>query len=97
MPYKSVAKRIAASVKYNAQPEQVNKREARNRARYKLLREGKVRKGDGMDVAHRVAMDKGGSNEDGVFVQPRSANRSFKRGRDGSLVSELSDRERKRR
>ncbi len=96
MPYKSAAKRTAASVKYNSQPEQVNKREARNRARYKLLKEGKVRKGDGMDVSHKVAMDKGGTNGDGVFVQPRSANRSFKRDGKGNLVSETSHRERKR-
>lgn len=96
MPYKSAAKRTAASVKYNSQPEQVNKREARNRARAKLMREGKVRKGDGMDVSHRVALDKGGSNGDGVFVQPRSANRSFRRDGKGNLVSEVSRRERKK-
>jgi hypothetical protein len=96
MPYKSIIKKREASVKYNAKPEQVDKREARNRARYKLLKEGKVSKGDGMDVAHKKALDKGGTNGDGVFVQPRSANRSFKRDGKGNLVSETSHRERKR-
>jgi len=96
MPYKSIEKRREASAKYNAKPEQVDKREARNRARYKLLKEGKVSKGDGMDVAHKKALDKGGTNGDGVFVQPRSANRSFKRDGKGNLVSETSHRERKR-
>ena len=99
MPYKDNATRRAndaSAVAYGGQPEQVKKRMARNRARYKLLKEGKVTKGDGKDVAHRVALDKGGTNGNGVFVQARAANRSFKRDSKGNLVSETSKRERKR-
>lgn len=81
---------------YHASPEQVKKRMERNRARYKLLKEGKVSKGDGKDVAHVKAIDKGGSIKDGVKVQSRSANRSFDRDSKGNLVSERSPRERKR-
>lgn len=99
MPYKSNATRRARDAKaieYENTPEQVKNRMARNRARYKLLKEGKVRKGDNKDVAHRVAFDKGGSNKEGVFVQSRSANRSFARDGKNNLVSEVSSRERKR-
>lgn len=52
---------------------------------------------EGKDIAHRVALDKGGSNADGTFVQASSANRSFKRDSKGNLVSEASKRERKRK
>jgi len=82
--------------KYQGKPEQVKKRMARNRARYKLLKEGKVHKGDGMDVAHVKAIDKGGKNSDGLKVQSKSANRSFRRDSKGNLVSEVSKKERKR-
>lgn len=99
MPYKNKSERKlhdAQAIAYENTPEQVKKRMARNRARYKLLKEGKVHKGDGKDVAHKVALDKGGSNADGVKVQERGANRSFKRDSKNNLVSEISKRERKR-
>lgn len=81
---------------YEDTPEQVKNRVARNKARRKLLREGKVHKGDGMDVAHVKAFDKGGSNKDGVRVESASKNRSFKRDSKRNLVSETSTRERKK-
>jgi len=97
MPYKNKADRkYDQATKYQNSPEQVENRMERNRARYKLLKEGKVRKGDGMDVAHVKAADKGGTIKDGVKVMPRSANRSFKRDSKGNLVSEISKKERKR-
>lgn len=97
MPYKNPADRkyTKAAAAYGARPEEKKKRAARNAARRKLMREGKVRKGDGMDVAHKVAFDKGGSNKDGVRVEPASRNRSFKRDSKHNLVSEVSKRERK--
>lgn len=82
--------------KYQGTPEQIKNRAARNAARRKLMREGKVRKGDGKDVAHVKAFDKGGSNKQGVRVESKSANRSFKRDTKGNLVSETSKRERKK-
>jgi inorganic pyrophosphatase len=98
MPYKNKADRkYQQAAEYEDTPEQVKNRMARNRARYKLLKEGKVHKGDGKDVAHKKALDKGGSNKDGVTVQSKSANRSFKRDSKGNLVSEISKKERKKR
>lgn len=83
--------------KYEDTPQQVKNRMARNRARAKLMREGKVHKGDGMDVAHVKAFDKGGSNKQGVRVESAASNRSFKRDSKGNLVSEVSKRERKKK
>lgn len=82
---------------YEDTPQQVKNRMARNRARAKLMREGKVRKGDGKDVAHVVALDKGGTNGQGLRVESKSANRSFLRDKKGNLVSEMSKRERKKK
>jgi superfamily I DNA/RNA helicase len=45
---------------YQGTEEQKKKRAQRNKARRRLLKEGKVHKGDGMDVAHVKAFDKGG-------------------------------------
>ena len=81
---------------YQGTPEQIKKRTERNAARAKLMKAGKVSKGDGMDVAHKKAIDKGGSAKDGVKVQTAAKNRSFKRGSNHSLVSEVSKRERKK-
>ena len=51
---------------------------------------------EGKDVAHKKALDKGGSNKNGVFLQSAKLNRSFKRDAKGNLVSEISKRERKK-
>jgi hypothetical protein len=97
MPYKNKADRkYDQATKYENSPEQVKNRMQRNAARAKLAKAGKVAKGDGKDVAHVVALDKGGSNKDGVRVEPKSANRSFRRDSKGNLVSETSKKERKR-
>lgn len=98
MPYKNKADRKYVNAeKYEDSPEQVKNRMARNRARYKLLKEGKVHKGDGKDVAHVKAFDKGGTNKDGVRIESASKNRSFKRDSKHNLVSETSTRERKKK
>lgn len=81
---------------YHASPEQKKNRAMRNAARAKMAKAGKVKKGDGKDVAHRKAIDKGGSNGDGLRVESRSSNRSFLRDKKGNLVSERSKRERKK-
>jgi hypothetical protein len=81
---------------YQGKPDQIKKRTMRNKARATLMKNGKVRKGDGMDVAHKKAIDKGGSNKDGLTVQTDNANRSFKRDSKKNLVSEVSKRERKK-
>jgi hypothetical protein len=57
---------------------------------------GKADKREGKDVAHRKALDNGGSNKDGVYVTTAAKNRSFKRDSKGNLVSETSKKERKK-
>lgn len=52
---------------------------------------------EGKDLAHKKALDKGGLNKDGIAVQSKSKNRSFKRDSKGNLVGEVSKRERKKK
>lgn len=61
--------------KYNSSPEQKKRRAQRNKARRKLMREGKVRKGDGKDVDHRNHNTKDMSS-DNISVMDRSSNRA---------------------
>jgi hypothetical protein len=82
---------------YQGSEQQKKNRAQRNAARAKMAKAGKVHKGDGKDVAHTKAFDKGGTNKDGVRVVSKSANRSFKRDSKGNLVSEVSTRERKKK
>jgi hypothetical protein len=82
---------------YQGTDEQKKNRAQRNSARAKMMKEGKVSKGDGKDVAHVKAFDKGGSNKTGLKVEDASSNRSFKRDSKRNLVSEVSKRERKKK
>ena len=50
----------------------------------------------GKDVAHVLALDKGGSNKNGLRIESASKNRSFKRDSKGNLLSETSKKERSR-
>ena len=52
---------------------------------------------EGKDLAHKKALDKGGSNKDGYSVQTKAKNRSFRRDSQGNLVSEVSKKERKKK
>lgn len=52
---------------------------------------------EGKDVSHKKALDKGGSNKDGYYIQSAKKNRSFKRDSNHNLVSETSKRERKKK
>jgi len=52
---------------------------------------------EGKDLAHKKALDKGGSNKDGFSVQTPSQNRSFRRDSKSNVVSETSKRERKKK
>lgn len=62
------------------------KRALRNRARYKLMKEGMVKVGDGKDVNHVKAVSKGGGNDRGnLTVRDDNANRSFPRNPNGSM------------
>jgi len=48
---------------------------------------------EGKDVAHVRALDKGGSNKAGVFIETAHGNRSFKRDSKHNLVSEKAKKE----
>jgi hypothetical protein len=97
MPYKNKADRkYKQAAKYEDSPEQVKHREERNKLRAKFLKEGRVHKGDKKDVAHKLALDKGGSNKQGAFVESEALNRSFKRDAKRNLVSEVSTKEKKK-
>lgn len=69
--------------------EVIKKRRAiRNAARAKMMKAGKVHKGDGLDVDHTKALSKGGTNTPGnLRVKSASANRSYPRNKDGSIKS----------
>ena len=81
---------------YQGTEQQKKNRAMRNAARAKMVKAGKAKKGDGKDVGHVVALDKGGSNKSGLRMVSKSANRSFDRDAKKNLVSETSPRERKR-
>jgi hypothetical protein len=57
---------------------------------------GKADRREGKDVAHVRALDKGGSNKNGLRIQSVAKNRSFKRDSQGNLVSEVSKREKRK-
>jgi hypothetical protein len=68
--------------KYHATAEQKKKRASRNAARAKLMKEGKVKKGDGKDVDHKNTNARDNSKKN-LRVQSKSTNRSFARTKTG--------------
>lgn len=82
---------------YENSPAQVKNREARNRARALMVREGLASKGDGKQVDHIKPISKGGTTtKSNLRVVSTSANESFKRNSKKQLVSQTSTRERRR-
>lgn len=63
---------------YQGKPEQIKRRAARNAARAKMVKAGKVRKGDGKDVNHRNGNPLKNKNSN-LQVQSKHANRSYPR------------------
>ena len=82
---------------YHGKPEQIANRAERVKARRVMEKTGAAKKGDGKDVGHVVALDKGGSNKTGLRMVSKSANRSFDRDAKKNLISETSPRERKKK
>jgi len=79
--------------KYAGRPEIIKKRVEQNKARRMMEKEGKVRKGDGKDVDHKRPLSKGGTTtRSNLRVKSRSANRSFRRNADGSMLNQISKR-----
>ena len=79
---KNTPARQRAQAKYNAKPEQKKRRAARNAARREMIRQGRVRKGDGKDIAHK---DNNPHNNaaSNLKVQSPSTNRSIPRDQTG--------------
>jgi hypothetical protein len=70
--------------KYDGKPSVIADRAKRNAARAKLKASGVDVAGK--DVAHKVALSKGGSNEvRNLSVQDKAKNRSFKRDKNGGM------------
>lgn len=70
--------RQKAQAKYNSKPEQVKRRTARNAARQEMIRQGKVRKGDGKDVGHKNG-NPTDNRKSNLRVESKASNRSLKR------------------
>lgn len=64
--------------RYHSSPEQKKRRASRNAARRKMEKAGKVRKGDGKDVAHKDGNPKNNKSSN-LGVQSKSKNRSYAR------------------
>ena len=77
---KNTPARQRAQAKYNSKPLQKKKRASRNKARRMMIKAGKARKGDGLDVMHRNgnALDDKMSN---FKMGTNRQNRSYKRTR----------------
>ncbi len=72
-----------AQARYQKDPEQVQKRVNRNKARRHALKEGRVHKGDDLDVNHEDG-NALHNNPKNWHVQSRHDNRSYPRNKDGS-------------
>lgn len=68
--------------KYHSTPSQKKKRASRGRARYSLMKKGRVRVGDGKDVDHKDT-NANNNSDSNLRVQSEGTNRSFKRNRLG--------------
>jgi hypothetical protein len=62
--------------KFQSSEEQKKKRAGRNKARRKAVKNGTVKKGDGMDMSH---------TKNGVVKKPRSVNRGSKKDTPGDV------------
>lgn len=102
MPFMQNGKRdYAAELKWEhtKKKNRVKDRAQRNAARAMVAKEkGVSPKALGGDVGHKRAISKGGKNGlANLFIQNPSKNQSFSRNKDGSLKSETSKRERKKK
>lgn len=63
---------------YQGKEDQKKKRASRGRARYSLMKKGRVRLGDGMDVDHKDT-DANNNSSSNLRVKSKSSNRSYPR------------------
>ena len=84
---KSSKAKLAYQKAYNATPKQKELGVERRRARRHAIAEGKVKIGDGKDLAHIVPADNGGKTVPGnLKVESASKNRDWRKGRKGYSV-----------
>jgi hypothetical protein len=95
-PYKKEYQQELARGEHERRMERQRARRAIDKKGKDLNHNGEADMREGKDVAHLKALDKGGSNKDGVRIESASMNRSFRRDSKGNLVSEISKRERKK-
>lgn len=91
MPYTNKARPYKKEYQQQKARGEHSDRMERQRARRELDAKGVNR--DGKDIAHKKALSKGGSNDDGFTLQSPSRNRSFARTSSGALKSETSKAE----
>jgi hypothetical protein len=96
-PYKKEYQQQVARGELPARMERQRAREAIDKVSADKNGNNIADKREGKDVAHRVALSKGGANKNGVRIEAPSKNRSFKRGSDHKVVSETSTKEAKAR
>jgi len=70
-----MARNYKKEAAYEARPEQVRRRVARNKARRKALREGRVHKGDNKELDHLGSHRTGSLDKVPTKVVSKSANR----------------------
>jgi hypothetical protein len=77
-PMANTPQRQASQKKYNAKPEQIKRREERNKARAIMMKKGLVKKGDGKDVDHA---DHNTGNESSLNLRVQSASENRRNNR----------------
>ena len=96
-PYKKEYQQQVARGELPARMERQRAREAIDKVSADKNGNNIADKREGKDVAHRVALSKGGSNKNGVRIEAPAKNRSFKRGSNHKVVSETSTKEAKKK
>ena len=100
MPYMKDGKRDykRENALYNSKPEQIKARSERTTLRRQANAAGITHKGDGTNLDHIKPLSKGGANKmSNARVVSESANKSFSRNANGSLKSQTSKAERKKK
>lgn len=81
---KSSKQKLAYQAAYNARPEEVAKRVKNNQARQELIKQGRVKVGDGKDVDHKTPLESGGGNSaQNLRVTTQEKNRGWRKGQAG--------------
>jgi len=100
MPYQKNGKRDYKTEyeKYAGTAKQRKLRSERTIARNASNADGRTSKGDGTNLDHRIPLSKGGSSaKSNLRVVSESRNKSFSRNPNGSMKSQTSKRERKKK